>query len=103
MNKLAGSSLTGLPNFWAESKKGVNVCAGERVGREGEKGQMTPWRKKLRTAETVMRVNHQPSEDKLRRVMLREMQIKVMRGLTLDPLPTNRITCQQLETGKQIL
>lgn len=103
MNKLAGSSLPGLPNFWAESKKGVNVCAGERVGREGEKGQMTPWRKKLRTAETVMRVNHQPSEDKLRRVMLREMQIKVMRDLTLDPLPTNRITCQQLETRKLIL
>lgn len=72
--------MPGLPNFWAESKKGVNVCAGERVGREGEKGQMTPWRKKLRTAETVMRVNHQPSEDKPCRVMLREMQIKVMRG-----------------------
>lgn len=31
-----------LRNFWAESKKGVNVCAGERVGREGKKGQITP-------------------------------------------------------------
>lgn len=62
------------------------------MGREGKKGHITPWRKELGMAETVVRMSHRPSDDKLRRVTLREIQIKVMRSLTLDPLPTNRIT-----------
>lgn len=71
--------MPGLSNFWAEGKKGVNICTRDRVGRVDKKGQMTLWRKKISTAEPMARVTHRPSEDKLPGMALREMQIKVTR------------------------
>lgn len=68
-----------LSNFWAEGKKGVNVCTRNREGGVDKKGHMTLWRKEIRTVETMVRVTHRPSEDKLHGVALREMQIKATR------------------------